>query len=121
MAEWYRFEDKRYANTPDEFGESRGSHLVVELRRFPVLRETRTGVWLQIFPGMNRFTRRDVYRRFACPTIEEAFESYRARKAKQIRIYQARVESAREALLMAERIVERSVPRAAVPAPEPAA
>lgn len=123
MAYWYRFEDRRYANAPDEYGESHGSHIQVHLRRYEVLRETPTGVWLRISSlsaSDKRFARRECYRRFACPTVAEALASYQARKRKQISIYQNRIEGAREALAMAEHVAEREPGYVrAEPAPQP--
>jgi hypothetical protein len=111
---WYRFEEVRYAAPLDEFGYPTGSgRTVLYLRKLKVVRETPKGVQLA---GLNysaehpRFVRRDSRKRFACPTVDEAVQSYRARKEKQINIYKVRISSARHALrLISERKFEEGI------------
>lgn len=111
MPVWYRYEDVHYAAPADEFGDSLGhGSCEVRLREFEVLRTTPKGVWLSMALGefriisepLERFVLRDARRRFACPTKEEAMESYKARKRAQIRIYKARAARAERALNAAE-------------------
>jgi hypothetical protein len=64
---------------------------------FPVLKETAAGVWLDVY-GQRRFVRADAMKRFACPTEQEALESYHARKRRQVRILRAQLASAEAAL-----------------------
>jgi len=102
---WYRVHDGRYAPALDEWGESvRGGRSYVSTVPFRVLRETPKGVWLEdggAFGG-KRFVLRDARKRFACPTQEEALESFRARKQRQLKILQAQVRHVETVLRMAE-------------------
>jgi hypothetical protein len=100
MAEWYRYEDVRYAALFDETGPGR---LAVELRRYPVVRTTPRGVVLDVY-GMERFVRAIAKKRFACPTQAEALASFMARKRSQAAICEARARDARQAIAMAEHI-----------------
>jgi hypothetical protein len=101
---WYRYEDRRYAPPVNEWDEIVGRGTVeIKLREFRVLKHTPKGVWLEGYFGGKRFVLNDAYRRYACPTIEEAKVSFRARKAKQISIYKHRIEDAEEALRLVNR------------------
>ncbi len=106
LGEWYRFEDKRYAGPLDEYDQPTPSTLTVHLRKYKVLKITPKGAWVHLGPfSGKRFVRRDVTRRFACPTVEEALESFKARKAKQARIYRKRADDADRASRLAENMV----------------
>lgn len=97
---WYRYEDVRYAPSVDEFDRPLGKGtLEVHLREFHVVKRTSKGVWLS-YGGIckPRFVLRDAYRRYACPTIEEAKVSFVARKTRQAKIYRSRMERALEAI-----------------------
>ncbi len=96
---YYRFEDIRYALLPDEFGDRRGrGRLAVELRRFAVIKRTPKGAWLLLNNGDKRFVLTTAHKQFACPSVEEAIISFRARKTRQVRIYEARAAQARESI-----------------------
>lgn len=105
VEKWFRFEDRRYS-TVDEFDNHCGSYVDVILMEFVVDRHTPKGVWLRTFMGSRRFVLSSARKRFACPTIEEAAESFRARKAAQLRIYTAKVSHVHSALLCLERAVQ---------------
>lgn len=94
---WYRYEDHTYASS-DEFDSISDSSLEVRLVMFPVVKVTPKGVWLGSVLSNKRFVLRDATRRYACPTRAEARESYIARKRKQARIYQHRVDRATECI-----------------------
>lgn len=107
---WYRFENQRYAPPVDEWGDpiwgARGEHKV-HRRVFKVVGVTPKGVWLTFTYGKDhfafderdkRFVLLEARKRYACPTIEEAKESFIARKTRQARIYRARMEDAEEAI-----------------------
>ena len=109
---WYRYVDWPTAAPLDEWGDpihSGGVH--VHCKQYPVLKETPQGVWLQLsalyvndeLKKDRRWVKRDARKRFACPTKEEALESFRARKRKQASIYRARANYADRALAKAER------------------
>lgn len=84
---WYRIVDGRYAAMLDEFERPVGrGQPYTTVWEFEVERDTPKGVWLRSVPpfGAPRFVLRDARKRYACPTIEEAWESFRARKTKQL-------------------------------------
>lgn len=96
----YRYEDVQYAGPTDELGESSGpGDLRVELRTFTVIRETPKGAWI-VAHSMDgpRFVNLHARKQYACRTLEEAAESFRARKQRQMRIHQAAVRRAQHAL-----------------------
>ena len=113
LGEWYRFEDKRYAGPLDEFDNPTPSVMEVHLRKYPVLKLTPKGAWLATCPpflGTKRFVLREATKRFACPTIEEALESFKARKSKQARIHRKIAADADAAATRAEWMVRRLTP-----------
>jgi hypothetical protein len=84
---WYRYEDTRTTN---------GIH--VYLREFNVVRYTPQGAWIEQY-GHGRFVLRNSRKRYACPSKEEALESFRARKKRQIKILTSQLERAKLALI----------------------
>lgn len=100
---WFRYEDVQYAAPVDEFDRACGEgQLRVELRKFEVLRHTPKGVWLRLYDGHTRFVLVDARKKFACPSLALAKESFIARKKCQVRIYAARVSRAKRAIVLAE-------------------
>lgn len=100
---WYRFEDHLVSAGVDEFDNSLGpARVEVNLRDFKVLKETPKGVQLQSWIQDRRFVLRDCRKRYACPTIAEALESFLARKRKQISILTRRADNARYAMELAQ-------------------
>lgn len=96
---WYRVTDWRSAPPLDEWERPIGrgeSHVTVH--EYPVLRHTAKGVWLEAYYGAPRFVLHGTRKRFACPTVEEAWESFRARKARQARILEAQLQHVREVM-----------------------
>jgi hypothetical protein len=83
---WYRYEDSRTTN---------GIH--VYLREFHVIKYTEKGAWIEQY-GQERFVLKDARKRYACPSKEEALESFRARKKRQILILTSQLERAKLAL-----------------------
>lgn len=71
------------------------------LCEFAVVSTTPKGVWLDDF-GRSRFVLQGARKRFACPTIPEAYESFRARKQAQLRILQRQIEDVERMLHLAE-------------------
>lgn len=99
---WYRYEDVQYAPPPDEWGDRHGTgRLAVELRTYEVVKHTPKGVWIDYAFG-RRFVLREANKRFACPTKGEAAASFKARKLRQAKIYEARASRARRALSLVE-------------------
>lgn len=100
---WYRYVNGRYAPPLDEFERPCGrGEAYLHLLEFAVLRHTPCGVWLSSAGefGLPRFVLRSSRKRFACPTKEEAVESFRARKAKEIRILRGKIADAEAALAL---------------------
>ena len=98
---WYRVVDGRYAAMLDEFERPiGGGGSYVSVRTYPVVRETPRGVWLESAGdyGQDRFVLRDARKRFACPTLNEALESFRARKERQLKILTAQIRHVRKCL-----------------------
>lgn len=71
------------------------------LHEYLVVSRTRRGTWIDVW-GRKKFLLDGARKRYACPTKEEALESYRARKKKQIAILERQLEKARAALLLNE-------------------
>lgn len=61
-----------------------------------VIRTTRCGEFVDYF-GLEKYIGRAWAKKFAYPTIEEAWESYKRRKARQITILRARLNRAESA------------------------
>lgn len=92
---WYRFEDVVYAPMLNEYDERVGPGRVeVVLRKYRVMRVTPCGVWLDI----GGFVKNASRKRFACPTEDEARESFLARKTRQLSILQAQVNRVERAI-----------------------
>ena len=107
--EWYRFVDIQWAPPVDEWDNIIGvGKLTVELYRWHVEKHTPKGVRLE----GGKFVLRDARKRWACPTIEEALESFKARKKRQIKIHQATVRRAEKALaeISNPKFLERLLP-----------
>jgi hypothetical protein len=86
-AVFYRYQETRYS----------GGVLMLLKSAFPVLKTTPFGVWLDVCGG-RRFVRADARKRYACPTEQDALESYHARKRRQVNILGAQLASAEAAL-----------------------
>lgn len=109
----YRFEDQRYS-VADEDGDHCYTRHTVKLLVYPLLKRTKCGIWIglnyahyptqprphDLFnflapPGpRTRFVNLQANKKFALPTVEEAYTSYLARKNRQISIYAARIKGA---------------------------
>jgi hypothetical protein len=70
--EYYRVRDSKTAVFPPRF--------FVDI--FAVVGKTRYGVWLDVY-GQRRLCFPTARKKFACPTVQGAMESYLARKRKQ--------------------------------------
>jgi len=100
---WYRYNDMVYAEI-DEWGEAYGrGRIEVNLYEYKVIKKTPKGVWLDNY-GFKKFVLKDARKRFACPTKQEALESFIARKKKQLKILKAQMDRAMVALHQVESI-----------------
>lgn len=98
---FYRFEDYGVSHGSEDFGFYSSRQL--SLREFNVVKETPKGVWIEGPFGLTkRFVRLDAHKRYACPTIESARESFMARKKRQIKILKTQLANAEESLRLAE-------------------
>jgi hypothetical protein len=87
MTYYYRFQESLYS----EF------KVMLNLFKFRVINTTTHGVWIDVY-GKKKFILISARKRYACPTIEEALESYHARKKRQIRILKYQLAKAEAAL-----------------------
>lgn len=112
---WYRYVDVQYAGGTDQWGDPlpEAGPVKVHLEQFRVEKHTPKGVWLSGIDVRDchgghhpswRFVRLDTNKRFACPTIAEARESFLARKRRQIQIHTARIRRAEKAMREMEKI-----------------
>jgi hypothetical protein len=96
---WFRYESRRYAAPVDEFDNPIGcGRIEIRVFRYPIVKVTRKGAWLDVGLSKNRFVLRDGNKRFACPTRQEALQSFVARKLRQISILRAQLSGAEDAL-----------------------
>lgn len=107
----YRYREQRYAGSVDECGNCipRSGNMRVHLEKYSIVKETKCGVWIDvsyslygvgdIVPLSNcKFVNLKCRKKYGCLTIEEAKESFIARKNRQIRILSYQLEDAQEAL-----------------------
>ena len=78
---WYRADATRMSWGPPR----------VSVLGYKVVRRTPKGVWLDYY-GTEKFVLRDAHKRWACPTKEEAMESFWARKRRQVKILRAQLQ-----------------------------
>lgn len=93
---WYRYEDVRHASV-NEWGEAEHSYTEVYLHKYPLVKTTPKGAWVDAY-GARRFVLLSARKRFAVPSIEEAKQSFIARKNAEIRHNQRRIDNAKEAI-----------------------
>lgn len=87
MTVLYRYDTVRWSE----------SRLMLTKREFPVIKETPCGAWISHYGG-KKFVNLGAKKRYACPTEKEAFESFQARKRKQVGILTHRLAEAKAAL-----------------------
>lgn len=80
------------------------------MREFQVLSHTKCGVWIKVeywdfFPSkpyteknLKKFVMSPAIKRWACPTKQEALDSFKARKEKQIKILEQKIQMIRDAI-----------------------
>lgn len=111
---WYRYADITYGAPLDEWENPIGQPRTEMVQTcFLVDKVTPMGVWLvhDSFPSSyRRFCLAGSRRQFACPTIALALESYIARKAKQLSIFEMRAATVRELLARAYKMAGKEVP-----------
>ena len=99
---WFRYVDFLTAPPLDEWESPCGQPSVnVVLCKYLVARVTPKGVWLKGIDDRQRFVLAAARKRFACPTKEEALESFLARKKSQLRIYATKINNVNTAIALA--------------------
>jgi len=99
----YRFvETIRFTGVADtELFTSSDSHVCLDMLSYPVLRHTQKCVWIRC--GLqDKFVLDTARKAFAYPTYALALESFKARKARQVKLLEAQLKKARGALKLAE-------------------
>lgn len=105
---WYRYYEVHYSGGYfDEWGDwhSAGSagRSVIEIMEIPVIKRTHCGAWVGYSEHDKKFINLNWNKRYALPTIDEARDSYRARKRREIALMEGRATLARRALEQAEK------------------
>jgi len=101
ISKYYRFEDYLESSGVDEWDNSLGPPIQrVRIREFDVEKETPKGVWIRGFM-FRRFQLKECRKRFACPSVELAMESFMARKRKQAKILRTRLAGVEHAMYQA--------------------
>lgn len=107
MEVWYRAtETTTGTGYVDEYGDwhrTGDSSVTILIEELEVLKHTPKGVWLKYdsYFSDKRFVLHEARKRFACPTIREALDSFTARKERQAEIYETRARTARRAIKLA--------------------
>lgn len=103
---WYRLIEHSHRNGGvNESGEYEFSGMRtvgIRVEAFDVIKHTPKGAWLDVH-GEKRFVKTDARKRFACPTIDEAKQSFIARKKRQISILSSQLTTAKRALELANK------------------
>ncbi len=107
---WYRYEDVSYAppydpETEKHWGPGRTD---IVKRSYPVMKITPKGVWISQY-GTKRFILADSRKRFAHATVEEAMDSFMARKHAQLRILQSQVSRIQRAIQLGHQMIMKHV------------
>lgn len=110
---WYRVKEQRYSSCMCEDICSCPTTTRVEVEKFRVVKTTPKGVWLSSgFSTVKeyqilRWVKNDSKKKYACPTVEEAYKSFFRRKERQIKILKSRLNQAEEALEIGKNEFER--------------
>ena len=96
---WYRFDSRVW----------REKDVTITLYRFAVIRHTLRGVWLDYGIEKDKFVLVNARKRFACPTLDEAKESFLARKKIQLIILEEQTKGVRRILLEADSLIAKEI------------
>lgn len=103
---WYRVEDYMVASTLDEYETPMGpGHVELRVLKFQIVKVTPKGVRLDV----EKVVLDHWNKKYACPTLELAVESFMARKRRQIAINNSRVKNAKEAILLAQHLLDKQI------------
>jgi hypothetical protein len=99
---YYRYETRLegtgYIDESGDYRPGYGTNLFIELRKYVVVRETLKGVWIDKPFFGEKFILNSARKRFAYPTKEEAWESFKRRKRRQMAIVMQQLVCAKVAL-----------------------
>lgn len=105
----YRYDEIRCSLGVDQFDNPYpGYKLELFLSEYDVVKRTPKGVWIGTEclsgqkPRLEKFILLTAYKKWGCLTKEEALESFKARKKKQIKMLNAQLAQAQKALQLAE-------------------
>lgn len=106
----YRYDESTISRGLDQWEDPLpGYVLKLHLEQFEILKRTPKGAWIRRYKFKlfgssknKRFVLLTARKKFACPTKDEALESFKARKRRQIEILEHRLKKAKLALELAE-------------------
>lgn len=78
----------------------------IYLHEFKILKETRCGCWIELGHKSKRFVLNDARKKYAHRAINDAAESFLARKRRQHRIYQYRTDLTAKAISKMENLMK---------------
>lgn len=114
LGKMYRYEE--ISTLPSEYDDCTRKWIVAEVRlilsEYQIIRKTPGGVWIRLPWGVGRrivdrkFILMTAYKKWACPTKEEALESFIARKHRHRDILESRLAVVQRALELAEKMKE---------------
>lgn len=113
----YRYTDYLTSVGYDEVRDcSLGTKVSVHLSKHLIVKRTPKGAWINLdnLGGLTprRFVLLTALKQWACVSQEEALKSFKARKARQIKILENRLKDAREAVMIANQIEKGENPDA---------
>lgn len=85
----YRFHEVRWSE----------NRLMLVQDTFRIVKRTEHGAWIDNY-GNKRFVNLESKKRYACPTVQEALDSYHARKRRQVGILRHQLKQAEAALTL---------------------
>lgn len=104
----YRYEESTILRGLDRWEDPLpGYVLKLYLQKFEILKRTPKGAWIKLYEFSfdekdKKFVLLTARKKFACKTKDEALESFKARKRRQIEILDRRLKKAKLALELAE-------------------
>jgi hypothetical protein len=103
---YYRINSVLVSAGVDEWDNPLGPARVhVYVQKLEVIAKTPKGIWLNYY-GKKRLVLDASRKRFACPTLEQAKESFRMRKARQLKILRRQIANAEAALAAVDELVD---------------
>lgn len=101
----YRFEDVVCAPPLYDDNYSGSSRVELVMLKLPILKHTPCGVWIGEY-GNKKFVNLRAKKCFACPTVEEAMESFLKRKERQRGLILTQLERVKTAIDLIRKKIE---------------